>query len=73
MPRELTTANLRALMLRWDVEFIVETLDLSPEDILDRFEDKISERYWEIMKEVEILDEEDDDDELQSREIQQAD
>lgn len=61
--KTLTTKNLRELMLEWDVNFVVETLNLTSEDILDRFEDVISDRYWEIMGEVEALSEDDDDDE----------
>lgn len=70
MSKNLTVHELIELMKHWDVEFLCETLNLTPEDILERFEDRVDERYDECLAEVEIFDEEDDDDEeLQSPEI----
>lgn len=37
---------------RWDELYLLERLEISSEDIVEQFKDKIEERYAELMEEV---------------------
>ena len=57
----LTLSDLKDKLLREDEVSLLEILNISTEDILDRFEDRIEERYDQIVGEYEP--EEDSEDE----------
>ena len=59
---ELTIKELIAhLAQHCSEDEIIELLDLNSQDILDRFEDIVEERYDYILREVELLEEEEDE------------
>jgi hypothetical protein len=48
----LTTRELKERLMQFDEIDIIELLDLTAEDILDRFEDLVEENYDKLIKEI---------------------
>jgi hemerythrin-like domain-containing protein len=46
------------LKQRYDPDELVELLEISSEELVDRFEDKIEDRYYEVLEELEEEEEE---------------
>ena len=38
---------------QWDVELIIEALQITADELLDRFDDKVSEHYEKLNEEME--------------------
>jgi len=57
--------QLREYLLKLDEVALLELLDISSEEIVDRFEDFILARKEELEAEVEIMDSSVEDDELE--------
>ena len=38
---------------QWDVELIIEALQITTDELLDRFDDKVSEHYEKLNEELE--------------------
>lgn len=60
---ELTLNDLKNKLALLDEPTVVELLDLTSQDILDRFEDIIEDRFDFLQSELEIFTEEDEDNE----------
>lgn len=48
----LTIDELKDKLMQFDETIIIELLDLTAQDILDRFEDVIEEKYDILVKEI---------------------
>lgn len=48
----LTVNEVIERMRRWDEVYLLERLEISSEDLIERFSDKIEDRYFELMEEV---------------------
>jgi hypothetical protein len=58
---ELTIKELVSHLAQRSEEQVVELLNLTSQDILERFEDIVEERYEYLMRELELLNEEEND------------
>lgn len=54
----LTFEELKERLKRLDEVTLLEVLEISSEDLIDRFEDKIEDRHEELEPELEDLDDE---------------
>jgi|DEB0MinimDraft_3_1074331.scaffolds.fasta_scaffold36185_2 hypothetical protein len=50
--KPLTLPELKERLIQFDEVDLIELLDLTSEDILDRFEDVVEDRYEQLRKEV---------------------
>ena len=57
----LTLRELGRMLRQYDVEQVCELLDISPEEIIERFLDVLEERQDFIRKELDADDEDDDE------------
>ena len=48
----LTLAELKEKLMQFDELDLIELLDLTSEDILDRFEDIVEDKYESLKKEI---------------------
>ena len=48
----LTLVELKEKLMQFDVLDLIELLDLTSEDILDRFEDVVEDKYEMLRKEI---------------------
>lgn len=49
----LTLAELKEKLIRFDELVLIELLDLTSEDLLDRFEDVVENKFDKLIKEIE--------------------
>ena len=50
----MKTSKIKSELLKLDEVLVLELLDISTEDLLERFEDKIAEREAYLRKEIEL-------------------
>lgn len=58
---ELTIKELIEHLAQRSEEQVIELLNITSQDILDRFEDLVEDRYDYLIRELELLDEEETD------------
>ena len=58
--KELTLVELKAKLADMEETYLLELLQLKSEDLVNRFEDIIEDRFDELMGELEELEDEDD-------------
>jgi hypothetical protein len=62
----LTLREIQEKLKRYDEVSLLEVLDISSEDIVEKFLERIEERYDELLLELDEYEDEDDNDETDS-------
>jgi hypothetical protein len=62
----LTLREIQEKLKRYDEVSLLEVLDISSEDIVEKFLERIEERYDELLLELDEYEDEDDNDETNS-------
>jgi hypothetical protein len=52
------------LLQKYDADSLLELLDITAEELLDNFQDRIAEKYTELVPLIESLDEDSDNNEV---------